>query len=60
MDTATVVILVGIILNFIATVTDILVTTMLHLRFRSSCGMFSCLASPVRTPQHSPQIPLDV
>jgi hypothetical protein len=60
MDTATVVILIGIVLNFIATITDILVTTLLHFRYRSKCGMFSCLASPIRTPQRSPTLQDDL
>lgn len=35
-------------LHFVISIVNILATVLLHFRFRSRCGMFQCLASPIK------------
>jgi hypothetical protein len=50
MDTGTIIIIISLVVNVCFTILDVVATTLLHFRFRSKCGKFGCLASPVKSP----------
>lgn len=47
-ETQLILLLVVNFLHFIVSIVNIVATVLLHFRFRSRCGMFQCLASPIK------------
>jgi hypothetical protein len=47
-DTQLIILLTVNFLHFVISIINIVATVLLHFRFRSRCGMFQCLASPIK------------